>query len=60
MTPIDSDDLTAIVKEEEGSFLVLRSPDDAQHEPSYKEIDRFFSSEAACAYLLALQKIGRT
>ena len=59
MTPADSDDLTGIVKEEQGSFLVLRSPKYAEHEPCYIEIDRFLSLEAASTYLLALQRSGR-
>ena len=57
MTPTDSDDMTEIVRSEEGSFLVLRSPDDAEHEPVYTEVDRFDSSEAAAAYLAGSRRL---
>jgi hypothetical protein len=56
MTPIESEDLTEIVQREQESFLVLRSPDDAERDPLYGEIDRFDNSEAASAYLAGLQR----
>ncbi|MHC2256653.1 hypothetical protein ACVILK_006345 [Bradyrhizobium embrapense] len=41
MTPIRSDDLTELIEEERGEFVVMRSPDSAAYDPDYEEIGRF-------------------
>lgn len=41
MSPFNSDDLTNVIRQRDGDFLVLRSPDTAEDAPSYKEIASF-------------------
>jgi hypothetical protein len=41
MTPYDSEDLTTLVEEEGKEFVVLCSPETAEHEPDYREVGRF-------------------
>ena len=53
MSPYESDDLTEIIEEHEGKFIVLRSPDTAEHASSYDEIASFSTMEEAEAYLAA-------
>jgi hypothetical protein len=51
MSPTASDDLTIIVDESpDGTFVVLQSPDAAEHDPAYVEVARFPSKEAADAW----------
>jgi hypothetical protein len=51
MSPIESDDLTVIVDERPGgTFVVLQSPNAAEHEPDYVEVARFPTKEAADAW----------
>jgi hypothetical protein len=38
MSPTRSDDL---IEQEGGEFVVLRSPDTAEHDPDYEELGRF-------------------
>jgi hypothetical protein len=49
--PFDSDDLTEVIVSEGGAFVVLCSPDTAEHDPDYEEIGRFPTQEAAQAFL---------
>lgn len=56
MTPYDSDDLTEVIEQREGKYVVLRSPDLAEDKPEYKEIDRFDTLKSASAYLSGLLK----
>ena len=51
MSPFDSDDLTEIIEECRGKFVVLRSPGTAEHVPEYKEIGRFSTVEEAETFL---------
>ena len=51
MSPGESDDLTEIIEEREGRFVVLRSPETAEHEPDYFEVATFPTHEQAEAYL---------
>lgn len=51
MSPTESDDLTAIVEPEGDEFLVLESPDSAEHDPDYGEIGRFRSRQDAEDFL---------
>lgn len=45
MSPVMSDDLTEIVVAEGNLFVVLQSPDTAEHEPDYVEIARHSTRE---------------
>jgi hypothetical protein len=47
MTPLDSDDLTQIIKEDQGEYVVLWSPETAEHTPDYQELGRFATRELA-------------
>lgn len=55
MTPYESVDLTDIVEESEGRFLVLRSPESAEDSPDYELV-------ADCPTLQAAQEVlaGKT
>jgi predicted nucleic acid-binding Zn-ribbon protein len=50
-SPFDSEDLTEIIVPLGGEFVVLVSPDTAEHDPNYKEIGRFPTREGAAAFL---------
>ena len=56
MTPYDSEDLTEVIEQQHGEFIVVRSPDTAEDKPRYEEVERFDTINAASAYLA----IGRT
>ena len=47
MSPLDSDDLTRIIKEDQGEYVVLWSPETAEHTPDYRELGRFATRELA-------------
>jgi hypothetical protein len=51
MSPTKSDDLTEVITECSGAFIVLRSPDTAEHDPQYRELARFERREQAEAHL---------
>ena len=51
MTPFKSEDLTALVEQDNGEFIALRSPDSAEHDPGYREVGRFPSREKAEEFL---------
>jgi hypothetical protein len=53
MTPYNSDDLTEVIEECQGEFVVLRSPETAGHGPDYCELGRFPTRKAAEAFLAA-------
>jgi hypothetical protein len=53
ISPYGSDDLTYIMEQREGEFIVLRSPDSAEHAPDYENLASFATSEQAMAYLKA-------
>jgi NAD-dependent SIR2 family protein deacetylase len=51
MSPAASDDLTIIVDDgADGVFIVLQSPDSAEHDPAYQEVAHFPTKEAADAW----------
>jgi hypothetical protein len=54
MSPYESDDLTEVISEESGEFVVLQSPDTAGHYADYCEIGRFASRSEAEAFLANL------
>jgi len=51
MIPFSSEDLTELIVEENSSFVVLRSPDQAEDEPAYEELGRFSTRAAARKFL---------
>jgi hypothetical protein len=46
-SPYESEDLTEVVEESGGVFVVLRSPDNADDRPDYAAIATFSSAELA-------------
>jgi hypothetical protein len=54
-TPVDSDDLTVLVEPDGSEFVVLRSPDTAEHYPDYEEIGRFPTRAKAEAFLTSVE-----
>jgi len=52
MSPVESDDLTMVIEACGGEFVVLRSPDTAEHEPAYRELGRFPTEAQAERFLL--------
>lgn len=53
VSPLDSDDLTFVIEDEDHSFVVLKSPDEAGHHPDYREVIRFLLRDFAEAYVRA-------
>jgi hypothetical protein len=53
MTPYESEELTTIIEEEGKDFVVLWSPETAEHGPDYRELGRFPSREKAEEFLSA-------
>jgi hypothetical protein len=51
MSPYESIDLTEVIEPDRHEFVVLRSPDTAEHEPAYRELGRFSSFDKAQAFL---------
>jgi hypothetical protein len=51
MTPYESEELTTLIEEEGKEFVVLWSPETAEHEPDYRELGRFPSREKAEEFL---------
>jgi hypothetical protein len=41
MCPTKSEDLTDLIEQDRGEFIVIRSPDAAEHDPDYQELGRF-------------------
>ncbi len=50
MTPYESEELTTIIEEEGKEFVVLRSPETAEHDPDYRELGRFPSRAKALEF----------
>ena len=51
MSPYDNDDLTVIVEEQAGEFIVYRSPSTAEHHPNYERMGTFSTLKQAETYL---------
>lgn len=51
MTPHESDDLTEVICRDGNKFVVLWSPETAEHEPDYRELGRFDTRAEAEAFL---------
>jgi hypothetical protein len=54
MSPDESDDLTEIIKPCAAGFVVLRSPETAEHQPDYFDVATFSTREQAEAYLMTV------
>jgi len=55
MTPFKSDDLTELVEQDGDEFVVLRSPDSAEHDPDYRELGRFLTRAKADQFLASVE-----
>jgi hypothetical protein len=55
MTPFKSEDLTELIVEEKGRFVVLRSSDEAEDDPDYQELGRFSTRDDAREFLRSYQ-----
>lgn len=51
MTPFKSHDLTELILREGRKFVVLWSPETAEHDPAYRELGRFATRREAEAFL---------
>ena len=51
-SPYESEDLTEVVEEVGGAFVVMRSPDSAGHRPEYRALARFTSAELARRFVV--------
>ena len=56
MTPTRSEDLTEFIEEENGEFIVIRSPDTAEHDPDYQEVGRFSTRAQAERFLASTEQ----
>jgi predicted nucleic acid-binding Zn-ribbon protein len=59
MSPYDSEDLTEVVEPVGDEFIVLWSPETAEHEPDYCELGTFSSRAEAEAFLASDQYSAR-
>ncbi len=55
MTPFNSENLTELIVEENGKFVVLRSPEEAEDDLDYEELGRFSSRDDATEFLRSYQ-----
>jgi hypothetical protein len=51
MAPFRSDDLTEVIERDQDKFIVLWSPETAEHDPDYRELGVFPSRQLAEAFL---------
>jgi predicted nucleic acid-binding Zn-ribbon protein len=51
MSPGESEELTEIIVQEHRHFVVLWSPETAEHDPDYRELGRFKTRQQAEAFL---------
>lgn len=51
MSPLKSDDLTKVIERNGRDYIVLWSPETAEHDPNYRELGRFSSRKQAQAFL---------
>jgi len=51
MSPFDADELTEVIKRDGTEFVVLWSPETAEHSADYRELGRFATRERAEAFL---------
>ncbi len=55
MTPYDSVDMTTLVEEDGAEFVVLQSPETAEHKPAYRELGRFPTRKKALEFLSTVE-----
>jgi DNA-directed RNA polymerase subunit RPC12/RpoP len=55
MSPFKSDDLTEVIEEDAGEFVVLRSPESAEHYADYRELGRFPTRKQADEFLASAE-----
>jgi hypothetical protein len=51
MSPDESDDLTEVISQEKGAFVVCRSPETAGYHADYRELGRFSTRAEAEKFL---------
>jgi hypothetical protein len=51
MSPYKSDDLTHVIERHNDKFVVLWSPETAEHDPDYRELGAFPTRRQAKAFL---------
>ena len=51
MSPANSDDLTEVIEQSGGLYVVLWSPEIAEHDPEYRELGAFATRREAEAFL---------
>jgi len=58
MSPVESDDLTIIVRDQGADFIVLWSPETAEHNPDYCEVGRFPTRALAYEFIIANERLS--
>jgi hypothetical protein len=53
MTPCEAMELTTVIEREGDEYVVLWSPETAEHDPDYRELGRFPTEEKAIGFLSA-------
>jgi hypothetical protein len=51
MSPAESDDLTTVIEQDGKAFIVLWSPETAEHDPAYCELGSFPTQKQAEAFV---------
>lgn len=51
MSPTDSEDLTEVIERVDGKFVVMRSPETAEHGPDYRWVEGFPTLAEAQTFL---------
>jgi hypothetical protein len=51
MCPSESDDLTEVIERVDGKFVVMRSPETAEHDPDYRWVESFPTLAEAQTFL---------
>lgn len=54
-TPFNSEDLTELIERDGDTFVAIRSPASAEHEPDYREVGRFPTRAKAEAFLASTE-----
>jgi hypothetical protein len=55
ISPYDANDVTFLVVKQERGYVVLRSPDTAEHHPDYVEIREFATRDLAETYVIEME-----
>ena len=51
MCPTDSEDLTEVIERVDDEFVVMRSPETAEHDPDYRRVESFPTLAEAQTFL---------